>query len=94
MSMITVPDTTGVNIRRSKRKTGGKQELNQGGHQDKARHGGWAGFHQCCYAHGNEGPGRAHYQDVPRSLSRPTRTACITVVMPLTSSAAKTPQEM
>ena len=64
ISMITVPDTTGVNILRSREKPGSQQELNQGGDQNEARHRGGAGFQQGRNAHGYECPRRSHDQDV------------------------------
>ena len=92
ISMMTVPETTGVNIRRSS--------------ESRAASANWNSDDTTTRLAIVEGPPSVsaathtamNAPDVPMMSTypepmRPTRTACRTVVTPLTSSAAKTAQD-
>ena len=64
MSMMTVPPTMGVMTRRSQGEPPGKEKLEQRGGDDQRCQQGRAALDQGGDAHGDEGAGGAHQQDV------------------------------
>ena len=69
ISMITVPDTTGVKMRRNSGRRAASKKLKQRGDHDEARHRRRTAVYQRRNADGNEGPRRPHEEHVPGAES-------------------------